>query len=120
MEIAIPIVLGLIILFVVVVGVLGAMARNANEKKAAIEDPRVETLRYPVPTGQDPAVLMGALKHARHEATSEPSAHGHDLLIACPPGKREEIRQVIADADTTSVEGTGPKFDPGPIRFADE
>jgi hypothetical protein len=120
MELAIPIVLGLIVIGVVVVVALAAMARGANVRKEAIADPDVETLRYAVPTGQDPAVLTTALLHEGYEATSEPAPHGHDLLVACPPGQRDRIRDVISRTDTASMEGPGPRLDTGRVRFADE
>jgi hypothetical protein len=120
MEIAIPIVLGLLVIGVLVVVALAAMARNANVRKEAIADPEVETLRYAVPTGQDPAVLSTALLQQGFEATSEPAPHGHDLLIACHAGQRDRIREVIARTDTASMEGPGPRLDVGRVRFADE
>ena len=120
MELAIPIVLGLVVVGVLVVVALAAMARGANARKEAITDPDVETLRYAVPTGQDPAVLSTALLHEGYQATSEPAPHGHDLLVACHAGQRERIREVIARTDTASMEGPGPRLDSGPVRFADE
>jgi hypothetical protein len=120
MEIAVPIVVGLVLVLLLVVVALGAVSRQAGTRKAAVEDPDIETLRYAVPAGQDPAVLMTALTQAGHQATSEMSPTGHDLLIACPVGKRDEIRSVIGNADTTSIEGPGPRIETGPIRFADE
>jgi hypothetical protein len=120
MELGIPIVLGLLVILVAVVIAVAATARGANRRKEAITDPGVETLRYAVPTGQDPAVLTTVLGREGYEATAEPAPHGHDLLVACPPGQRDRIRKVIAGTDAASMEGPGPSLDTGPIRFADE
>lgn len=119
MEIGIGALFGLVVLLVLAVVVGAAAVRRMGERKSAIDDPDIETLRYAVPNGQDPTVLVVALTHAHYQARAEPAPHGHDLLVACPPEtSRDEIRSVIAGVHSTSLEGG--EFDAGRVRFADE
>jgi hypothetical protein len=100
-------------------GALFGLTKVADN--ADVHNPRVDTLRYHVPDGQDPAVVTSALARHGYGYESEISAGQQFVTIACPAGadrERPRVRSVIGDAHRTSLEG--PDFDPGSIEFEDE
>ncbi|HEX2175443.1 MAG TPA: hypothetical protein VHG70_06000 [Nocardioidaceae bacterium] len=104
--------------------VYSGVATNKAAKKASDQepgDPRVETLEYHVPDGQDPTVVMSALEQQGYTtALDEVRAEKH-LVIACPHGREQDrarIRTVIDEADQTSIEG--PDVGLGKVVFEDE
>jgi hypothetical protein len=120
-EIAVPIVLGIILLLVVVVAVFATAARGINQRKEVIEDPDVETLTYRVPPGQEPAAVVTALQRHGFTANADPVSGGHDVVVACLEGRnaqRAEVRSIIAGAG--GGDGEPSPVDVPPVRFADE
>lgn len=121
------IIIGILIFAVVVAvvvyfatgGALFGLTKVADN--ADVHNPKVETLRYHVPDGQDPAVVTTALARHGYGYESMIDRGEHFVTIACPAGmdrERPRVRAVIREADRTSLEG--PAFDPGPIVFEDE
>jgi len=107
--------------------VIGYSARTTGKvaKKAEAQDspgdPQVETLRYRVPDGQDPTVLIGALDHAGYTADVAPEEGTKYLVIGCPGGRdreRARVRNILAENHMASIEG--PSFSPGKVTFEDE
>jgi hypothetical protein len=97
---------------------LGARASATVDEH---EEPRPETLRYDVPEGQDPVVVMSALRRAGYEPTSELVGGSTTVIVPCPSGaarERARVRDVVAGASETTLEG--PEFDPGRVIFEDE
>jgi hypothetical protein len=120
-EIAVPIVIGIVLLLVIVVAVLATATRGIKQRKEVIEDPDVETLTYRVPPGQDPATVVAALQHQGFTANADPVSGGHDVVVACLEGRnaqRAEIRSIIARAGSTA--GEPSPVEVPPVRFADE
>ena len=79
-------------------------------------------LRYPIPTGQDPAVVMTALRRAGF--TAEPRLHKNDDAIVImradgQPPDREEVRSVLVGARNTDVDGS-LNVPQEAVTFADE
>jgi hypothetical protein len=119
-----PFVLLLPLIIVVVLG-LAAMRRMRRKQVALREEAvsgQVESLRYQVPVGQDPAAVIAALKQAGYEVVRDDAAmQTQDVIILCPSGadrERAKVRAVIAHDATLNLEG-----DPAPeheIRFVDE
>jgi len=98
----------------------GKVAKKA-EAQTSPGDPRVETLRYRVPDGQDPAVLIAALDGAGYTSDVVPEEGAKLLVIGCPAGRdreRARVRNVLAQNHMASLEG--PSIDPGKITFVDE
>jgi hypothetical protein len=110
-------------LIIVVIGVWGAVRyfRQREETvKSAVKSGDVESLRYHVPTGQDPAPIIAALRMQGYEAVPATSGVTQDLLIVSNGGHidRAEVRRVIAHDADLNTQG-----DPAPartVRFADE
>jgi hypothetical protein len=120
-EIAVPIVIGIVLLLVVVVAVLATATRGINERKEVIEDPDVETLTYRMPPGQDPATVVAALQHEGFTANADPVSGGHDVVVACVEGRnaqRAQVRSIIAG--TGSGDEAPSSVEVPPVRFADE
>ena len=123
MGIAVAIVVFLI-LAVIAWLVYSGVATNKAAKKASHQepgDPRVETLEYRVPDGQDPAVLMAALEQRGYTAALDDVHAAKHLVIACPNGREQDrasIRTVIDEADRTSLEG--PELTHNKVAFEDE
>jgi hypothetical protein len=84
-------------------------------------DGNVPTLDYEVPEGQDPAVLVVALRQEGYEATVEPSGRHPHVLVPCPSGaerERAHVRSVVQAASVSALDDGVPLQQE--IRFADE
>jgi hypothetical protein len=95
-------------------------ARGARRRREAVLDADVETLRYRVPNGQDPAMLLAALTHQGFAAVAEPVREGKDVVVSCPDGRereRDRVRTTIQDA---SDMGGSEWPRPGRVTFLDE
>jgi hypothetical protein len=123
-------VLVFVIAAVVVIGavVVGFMAlRRRGEaqvaKQTSIEqEPPTSSLLYPVPPGQDPALLVSTLESHGYPAVAEIDAAGQTLHISCPEGRdrdRERVRQLLEGVDTTAIDAGRPMHE-HPVRFRDE
>jgi hypothetical protein len=83
---------GVVIVVIVVLLLAGALlagrigARAARRRREAVVDTDVETLRYRVPNGQDPAMLVASLTHSGFAAVTEPVRDGKDVVVSCPDG----------------------------------
>jgi hypothetical protein len=80
-----------------------------------------ETLRYRVPVGQDPVVVVAALHREGYDAVAEQVPEGYDVVVACPEGRdrhRARVRATIQHTDAGNVEGD--TYDVPPVAFADE
>lgn len=77
-------------------------------------------LQYEVPEGQDPAVLVSALRGAGYEAGSEEVGGRRLVTAATPDGTspdREDVRGVIASAPSMIDAGVPLE---GRVAFEDE
>lgn len=116
----------LVFLVLAVVAWIAYSARATGRvvKKAEAQDtrnPHVEILRYRLPDGQDPAVLIAALEMEGYEADLEVESSGRYLLVECPSGRdreRARVRNVLAQNQMASLEG--PPIYAGRIVFEDE
>jgi hypothetical protein len=116
-EIAIPIVIGIIVLLALLVAGLAAMGRGARQRAEAVQGPDSETLRYHVPAGQDPAAVVAALTSEGFTAVSEPVPTGHDVVVAVREGRERHRARVRATIQHAGGEGPEPAE---PVRFTDE
>jgi hypothetical protein len=121
MQIAIFLLGGLALVgFAVVAITAGSSGGGGVERDhEGAEEP--ETLRYRVPVGQDPVVVVAALRQEGYDASAEPVPEGHDVVVPCPGGRdlhRPRVRATIQHADVTNPEGD--PYDVPPVTFADE
>jgi hypothetical protein len=83
------------------------------------------TLRYAVPSGQDPAVVLTGLRRAGYDASadSEPGPSSPIVIIGATSGApdREEVRRTLTGLDGTNVvpEESG-QVNRSRVRFVDE
>jgi hypothetical protein len=101
--------------------VLGARASAAAGHTDPVDAPGVEVLRYDVPDGQDPVVVVSALRKAGYDPATDLVEGSTVVVVPCPGGasrERDRVREVIAGASETTLEG--PEFDPGRVTFEDE
>jgi len=119
----------LVILVVIAALVLGfgmggmrAMRQRQTALRSDAVSGQVESLRYQVPPGQDPAAVIAALKLEGFEVVRDDAAlQTQDLLILCPGGaerERARVRAVIAHEASMDMEGHAmPEHE---VHFADE
>lgn len=121
-----------IVVAVVVLAVLGWLFRKtfgaadrtvlaATHAGEQVLDPVEDQLRYQVPVGQDPVVLVAALGRDGYDAVTVMEGGHHHVVITCPAGPdrdRAHVRAIIRSASQTSPEGN--QFSPGEVRFEDE
>jgi hypothetical protein len=121
----VPVLLALIVVVVGVAAVkrFGARANENSDRLQAADRP---TLRYLVPPGQDPAVVLGALRDAGYDASpdSEPGPSSPVVIIGATTGgapDRDHVRDVLTALDQTSVnpDDSAP-LDIRRVRFTDE
>lgn len=113
--------LAIVALVWIVVYVVREEASKRQHVDHELNDERVPTLEYAVPTGQDPAAILAALEGEGYTATVDPHPTEQVVLIACPAGldrQRAQVRSIIASADTTIQEDGGPVG--VDVRFRDE
>jgi hypothetical protein len=117
--------IAVVVVVVVVVGLatgrLGSTLRRSRERQEHLESARTPTLEYVVPTGQDPAVVLTALRQAGFVAATDSTTSGQRVLIECPEGverQRARARSAIESANvTTHEEGAPVRVD---VQFTDE
>lgn len=83
------------------------------------------TLRYEVPPGLDPAVVLVGLRRAGYDASadSEPGPSSPVVIIGAPGGDpdREAVRRTLTDLDGTNVvPGESGEVQRSRVRFLDE
>jgi Flp pilus assembly protein TadB len=117
--------LAIIVVFVLaVIGLLYWMRlmrqRQVQLRHEAVTG-QVESLRYQVPAGQDPAAVMHALQMEGYEVVRDDGAmQTQDILVMCPAGadrERPRVRAVLAHADL-NLEGDPPPENE--VKFVDE
>lgn len=123
-----PLAYGLLILVVVVVVAVflygGLLSKSASAGEVDPEAP-VEAgrhVRYEVPLGQDPAVVMEALVEAGYDVAPDTDTPRNVVTIRLPDTtarERERVREIVAEARATNLGGP-PVVDTTPVRFLDE
>jgi hypothetical protein len=117
-----------ILLIVVVVLAWIALKRFGRREIQAsdqLQNADRATLRYQVPAGQDPAVVLSGLRRAGYDASadSEPGPSSPIVIIGARGGDpdREAVRRTLADLDGTNVvPGESASVERSRVRFADE
>lgn len=118
----------LIGLFIVVVVAVVMMSTTMGKSASSgTVDPFTEIekgphVRYRVPPGQDPVVVISTLREAGFNAVPDQASHEQAVVVGLKEDTaetRETVRQVIAGAQATNVEGP-PVIDPRPVRFEGE
>lgn len=118
----------LVILFVVVVGALVFVAKTMKRSASSgTVDPYTELeqgphVRYRVPDGQDPVVVLSRLREAGYTAVPDQGSYEQSVVIGLledTAQARDTLRRLVAEARATNVEGP-PALDPTPVRFVGE
>ena len=118
----------MIILVVAIVGVAIAIKQFGGHEvrhSDRLQDDARPTLRYEVPPGQDPAVVLAGLRRAGYDASadSEPGPSSPVVIIGARGGEpdREDVRRTLTGLDGTNVvpEESAP-VDRSRVRFLDE
>lgn len=122
MYTAFVVVVIIIVLAVIVMAAVRFLHRQAahqDEVKAA----PVDMLRYRVPEGQDPAIVVAALQKEGFEAMPDVQGAGasHDVLIPLSDGveqHRAHVRSIIQSTEQINFEGDQRQIPQ--VKFADE
>ena len=119
----------LVVVLVVLVAGAWAVARFARaerEHSDRLQNADRPTLRYQVPPGQDPALVLAELRAAGYDASadSEPGPSSPIVIVGTTSGRapdREELRAVLARIDRANIDpGAEPDDELPPGRFVDE
>jgi hypothetical protein len=100
----------------------GVLAKSVEKGRDPVwRPPAGDALAYRVPEGQDPAVIVAALKKNGFEPTSN-TVDGIPLVMVpqqrSRPEQRQRVREAIASARTTSLTEGVPVREP--VVFQDE
>jgi hypothetical protein len=117
----------LLVLMVLVVGAIAVkrFTRAEIDHSDRLQADERPTLRYRIPAGQDPALVLAGLRRAGYDvsADSEPGPSSPIVIIGATGGApdREAVRRALADIDGTNVvpEESGT-VDRTRVRFEDE
>jgi hypothetical protein len=107
--VVIVVVVGIVALGVWLLGppVIGKTLESSEEHIDRMQDSDA-ALHYRVPTGQDPAVLTSALTEAGYDAVGH-LVEGQNVVMVAggrgEPPDPDKVRAVIAQADTSTLEG---------------
>ena len=119
-------VIGILVVLGALVVAFVALRRRGEaqvDKQVSIKEAAPSsTLLYPVPPGQDPAILVSTLEGRGYPAVAEIDTAGQTLHISCPDGSdadREQVRELIGGVDTTAIDAGRPMQDHR-VRFRDE
>jgi hypothetical protein len=118
------------VILIVIVLVAGAIALKRFGRAQVAHSDRLQnadrpTLRYEVPPGQDPALVLAGLHQAGYQASadSEPGPSSPIVIIGAGGGApdREEVRRTLSDLDGTNIvpEESG-QVERYRVRFMDE
>jgi hypothetical protein len=123
-AVLVPVILVLIVLVLGVVAVKRFTRAEIDHSDRLQADDRA-TLRYQVPPGQDPALVLAGLRQAGYDASadSERGPSSPIVIIGATGGApdREAVRRTLTDLDGTNVvpEESG-SVDRSRVRFEDE
>lgn len=121
MLVAAMILVGLLVLGAVLVWMVRRMTIDEAATDSRLHAPGSHALAYNVPPGQDPAVLVAALKRAGFTAIGEMQDGTERLLVDCPnPDERSTVRDVIEHERHTAFENDGTEIYVGHVTFEDE
>jgi hypothetical protein len=118
------------VILLIIVIVAAALAAKHFSARAVQHSDRLQrddrsTLRYEVPEGQDPAVVLAGLRQAGYDASadSEPGPSSPIVIIGARGGgpDREAVRRTLTGLDGTNVvpEESG-QVQRSQVRFVDE
>ena len=120
----VPVILLIVVIVAAAFAVKHFSAREVQHSDRLQRDDR-STLRYEVPEGQDPAVVLAGLRQAGYDASadSEPGPSSPIVIIGAHGGgpDREAVRRTLTDLDGTNVvpEESG-QVQRSRVRFSDE
>ena len=111
-----------IVVAIIVVAVVRFLHRQAGHQDEVKSAP-VDMLRYRVPEGQDPAIVVAALQKEGFQAIPDVQGAGasHDVLIPCHDGierHRSAVRSIIQGTEQINFEGDQRQIPQ--VKFADE
>jgi hypothetical protein len=123
-AVLVPVIL-LIVVIVAVALALKRFGRREVQQSDRLQNADRPTLRYEVPAGQDPAVVLAGLRQAGYDvsADSEPGPSSPIVIIGAGGGSpdREEVRRTLTDLDGTNiVPDESAPVQRSRIRFLDE
>lgn len=118
------------VVVIVIVLVLAAIAVKRFSRAEVHRSDRLQnadrpTLRYKVPRGQDPALVVAGLRQAGYDASpdSEPGPSSPIVIIGETGGApdREAVRRALSDLDGTNIvpEESG-RVQRSRVKFVDE
>jgi hypothetical protein len=120
MQVAIPLIVVLAVVIVIGGFVALGAAHLQRQRTRDVHGTPTDTLRFPVPEGQDAAAIVTVLKREGFSSVMEMVPTGQDIVVSCRSTRdrdRERVRAIVG-ATPTSLEG-GRTNGPG-IRFRDE
>ena len=122
MYTAFVVVVIIIVLAIIVMAAVRFVHRQAAHQDEVKSAP-VDMLRYRVPEGQDPAIVVAALQKEGFQAIPDVQGAGasHDVLIPCSEGverHRAHVRSIIQGTEQINFEGDQRQIPQ--VKFADE
>lgn len=121
MVIGLIIVTGVVLISGVSVwALLRASTGEIDELEHRLHAPGATTLDYAVPAGVDPAMLRMSLHHGGFSCVVDETPQAEVLRIDCPPGRREDVRRLIAGTPAEHWRRQALTDLYGPVVFADE
>jgi hypothetical protein len=124
-AVLVPVIL-LVVALVLVAVALKRFGRREIQHSDHLQNADRPTLRYEVPSGQDPAVVLAELRRAGYDASpdSEPGPSSPLVIIGTTTGNapdREQLRAALDRVDSTNIDPeVASSVHRTPVRFMDE
>lgn len=125
-AVLLPVLLILVVVALLVLVVRAFSRRQVEDGDQLLADHR-HSVRYQVPPGQDPAVVLHHLESEGYDVypDSGPGPSSPIIVIGSQDASvvdRESLRETLTELDetTTDPEESRPSVDRAPVRFLDE
>jgi hypothetical protein len=123
-AVLVPVILVIILIVAVAIAIKHFSQREVRHSDRLQYADR-PTLRYAVPPGQDPAVVLAGLRQAGYDASadSEPGPSSPIVIIGATGAEpdREDVRRTLRDLDGTNiVPNESGDVQRSRVRFLDE
>jgi hypothetical protein len=110
-------VLSVLVIPLLIIGMMRKFGMEEAETEQALLAPGAHTVAWVVPEGEDPATVRTHLSHAGFTSVLDRSGDQR-LIVACEPGDREMVRDIIAHAAHSTFDGSA--LQPSQLRFDDD
>jgi hypothetical protein len=103
--VVVMVLVGLVVVGVAIMLALRTWVLEESRTEARLHRPGAHTLSYVVPNGQDPAVLMAAVRNAGLTSVVDTTGGTERILVECEEEDRARVRSALEHAAVPGYDG---------------